>query len=464
MTDRQTGDVIAALVAELGADCVKLGRDIPDRNQQDATKVSATRPMALVLPRNTEQVSAALRICHAHAQPVSPQGGMTGLAGGAHPDKGEVALSLERMSGIEEIDRDAGTLTALAGTPLLLIQNAADEAGFQCGIDLGARGSCTIGGNVATNAGGNQVIRYGMTRRNVLGLEVVLPNGQIVRSLNKMLKNNAGYDWTQLFIGSEGTLGVVTRVVIGLHPKPAAISTAIVAVASVDGAIALLRAAGRDLPGGLLVFEAMWADFIDIAVDRFGLPRPFDTAHPMMVLLETPTDGTPAGQDAFEAFLADQIDNGVASDAIVAQSGQDRARFWSYRESPYEYGRILPPGGNFDISFPIGTIDRAVKAIKAEISARWPDMVHVFFGHLADSNLHLIASRPGMDAATKHDVEELVYSSVARFNGSVSAEHGIGRAKKNYLPLTRSAPELELMRTIKAALDPAGILNPGRVF
>ncbi|MCX7323508.1 MAG: FAD-binding oxidoreductase [Hyphomicrobiales bacterium] len=464
MTDKLADGVVAALLAELGADAVKIGAAIPDRNQQDATKVAATRPLALVLPRNTEQVSAALRICHAHGQPVAPQGGMTGLAGGAHPGQGEIALSLERMSGIEEIDADAGTLTALAGTPLLLIQNAAEEAGLQCGIDLGARGSCTIGGNVATNAGGNQVIRYGMTRRNVLGLEVVLPNGQIVRSLNKMLKNNAGYDWTQLFIGSEGTLGVVTRVVIGLHPKPAAIASAIVAVASVDGAIRLLRAAGRDLPGGLLVFEAMWADFIQVAVERFGLPKPFETAHSLLVLLETPTDGTAAGQDAFESFLADQIDAGIASDAIVAQSGQDRARFWSYRESPYEYARILPPGGNFDISFPIGKIDQAVTTIKADISARWPDMVHVFFGHLADSNLHLIASRPGMDAATKSAVEELVYHHVARFNGSVSAEHGIGRAKKFYLPLTRSAPELELMRTIKAALDPAGILNPGRVF
>jgi len=464
MSDILAGSVSQALMAELGPEIVKVGDAIPQRNQQDGTKLAATRPAVLVLPRTTEQVSVALAICHAHRQPVTPQGGMTGLVGGGHPDRDEVALSLERMSGIEEVDADAGTLTALAGTPLSLIQNAADNAGFHCGIDLGSRGSCTIGGNVATNAGGNQVIRYGMTRRNVLGLEVVLPDGRVVRSLNKMLKNNAGYDWTQLFIGSEGTLGVVTRVVIGLHPKPAAIAAAIVAVPSVGAAIALLRAAGRSLSGGVLVFEAMWADFIDIAVTRFGMPKPFESTYPLMVLLESPTDGTAAGQDAFEAFLASQIEAGVAADAIVAQSGQDRARFWAYRESPYEYGRFLPPGGNFDISFPIGRIEQAVASIKAEISSRWPDMVHVFFGHLADSNLHLIASRPGMDAAAKHEVEALVYNQVARFSGSVSAEHGIGRAKKDYLHLTRTEPELELMRTIKMALDPEGILNPGRIL
>lgn len=455
---------IEALLAELGTDCVKLGDDIPARNQQDAYKATPTRPAALLLPRTVEQVSAALRICHAHGQPVAPQGGMTGLAWAAHPDEREVALSLERMSGVEEIDRDAGTLTALAGTPLLVVQNAAEGAGFLCGIDLGARGSCTIGGNVATNAGGNQVLRYGMTRRNVLGLEVVLPDGRIVRSLNKMLKNNSGYDWTQFFIGSEGTLGIVTRVVIGLHPRPIAIESALVAVPSTEAAIALLRAAGRSLPGGLLVFEAMWRDFLDVAIDRIGLPRPFGESHAIAVLIETPGDGTAAGRERFENFLADQIEAGVASDALIAQSGQDRARFWAYRETPYEYAKLFPPGANFDVSVPIGAIGVGVSEIKADLDALWPDLTHVFFGHLADSNLHLIVAGESMDADARHEIERLVYGHVARLNGSISAEHGVGRSKREYLPMTRSAAEIDLMRTIKAALDPAGILNPGRIF
>jgi FAD/FMN-containing dehydrogenase len=215
-------NLIDALKDGLGSQ-VKTGSDIPLRNHADASGLSPTPPKALVMPQTTEDVATALRICHEHNHAVVTQGGLTGLAG-AHPQAGEIALSLERMTGIEEIDAASATLTALAGTPLAAVQQAADDAGYLCGIDLGARGTCTIGGNAATNAGGNQVLRYGMARRNILGLEVVLADGTVIRSLNKMLKNNAGYDWTQLFIGSEGTLGVITRVVIGL---PSALSRAL---------------------------------------------------------------------------------------------------------------------------------------------------------------------------------------------------------------------------------------------
>src|SRR3954469_7115519 len=219
-------NVIDALVAALGSK-IRTGADIPSRNHTDASGLQPAIPQALILPQTTEDVSTALRLCHQHRQAVVTQGGLTGLAGGAHPQTGEIALSLERMNGVEEIDTASATLTALAGTPLAVVQQAADEAGFLCGIDLGARGTCTIGGNIATNAGGNQVLRYGMARRNTLGLEAVLADGTIVRSLNKMLKNNAGYDWTQMFIGSEGTLGVVTRVVLGLHARPEGVQTAL---------------------------------------------------------------------------------------------------------------------------------------------------------------------------------------------------------------------------------------------
>ena len=262
------------LLATLGPDLVRTGNAIPERNWADQVGLPPQRPIALVLPRTTEDVSKALEICHRHRQPVVTQGGMTGLAGGAHPGEGEVALSLERMVGIEEVDTASNTLTALSGTPLYLIQQAAEEAGLMCGIDLGARGSCSIGGNVATNAGGNQVLRYGMARKNVLGLEVVMADGRVIRSLNKMMKNNAGYDWTQMFIGSEGTLGVITRVVLGLHARPQNIQTAVLAVEGAADAIAVLRAAEKALPGGLLVFEAMWSEFYGIATTTIGVPAP----------------------------------------------------------------------------------------------------------------------------------------------------------------------------------------------
>ena len=455
-------DVVEALRAALGPDRVRTGADIPARNHADASGLDPTPPAALLLPRSTEEVSAALKICHAHRRPVVTQGGLTGLAGGAHPQGDEIALSLERMSRIEEVDKASGTVTALAGTPLHLIQAAAEEAGFLCGIDLGARGTCTVGGNIATNAGGNQVLRYGMARRNVLGLEVVLADGRVVRSLNKMMKNNAGYDWTQMFIGSEGTLGVVTRVVLGLHPKPEGVQTALCAVESFDDALRLLRALERALPGGLLVFEAMWRELMAAAVERVGLKRPFAEPHEISLLVEAATGAE--GGEAFEAALARLMEDGVVADAVVAQSRGERDRLWAYRESPYEYGRFLPKQVGFDISIPLARMGDAVHALRSDLRGRWPETFHVYFGHVADSNIHVIVATPGMTDADKRAVEHVVYDRVAAFGGSISAEHGIGRNKRAFLHLSRTEPELALMGMIKGALDPAGILNPDRVL
>jgi FAD/FMN-containing dehydrogenase len=358
------------------------------------------------------------------------------------------------------VDTASATLTALAGTPLQVVQEAAEAAGLLCGIDLGARGTCTIGGNVATNAGGNQVLRYGMARRNVLGLEVVLADGTVVRSLNKMLKNNAGYDWTQMFIGSEGTLGVVTRVVLGLHPRPEGVATALCATAGMAATLAVLAALERRFAGGLLVFEGMWRDFIAVATDRLGLPRPFAGDHEMLVLVEAAAgDG-----DRFEEALAALMEEGLIRDAVIARSGRDRARLWAYRESPYEYHRVFDRLAGFDVSIPRPLLADAVAAMREAVASRWPDAASVHFGHIADSNLHVMVARPGLEAAEKAEVERIVYGIVARFGGSVSAEHGIGRNKRPYLALSRSAPELALMATIKRALDPTGILNRGRVL
>ncbi len=254
----------------LGADAVIPGNAIEPRYRKEffSPQPADCKPLALVKPRNSEQVAAVLRLCHEHCQPVVTQGGMTGLSGGALPQDGELVLSLERLRGIEELDEKAGTLTLLAGTPLQEAQEAAAAKGFLLAVDLGARGSCQIGGNVATNAGGNRVIRYGMTRQQVLGLEAVLADGTLLSSLNKMQKNNAGYDLKQLFIGSEGTLGVVTRVVLRLEPLPSCVQTAFCAVASYDQSVALLRHAQRCLSGRLSAFEAMWNDFYTLVTTR----------------------------------------------------------------------------------------------------------------------------------------------------------------------------------------------------
>jgi FAD/FMN-containing dehydrogenase len=450
---------IAELIATLGADLVKTGADIPVRNSFDQTKMEPILPAALILPRTTEHVAKALKICNAHKRAVVTQGGMTGLAAGAHPREGEIALSLERMVGIEEVDTAAGTITALAGTTLQTIQEAAEQAGFFCAIDLGARGSCTIGGNVSTNAGGNQVLRFGMTRKNILGLEVVLADGEIVRSLNKMMKNNAGYDWTQYFIGAEGTLGVITRVVVMLQPKPSDIQTAVVAVTNTEAAIRLLRRAQGALPGGLLVFEAMWSEFYQIATGIMGVNAPVSPDHELAILMEAP--GT---REDFEAFLATAYEEGLLLDAAIAQSRGERDRMWALRESVYEHYKYLPKQVGFDISIPISRMEEAVQALRVELPDVMPGTIFVIFGHLADSNIHVNVMPPEMPAGMKARIEHIVYQITARLGGSVSAEHGIGQTKRPYLALSRTEAELALMRRIKTALDPNGVLNPGRVL
>jgi FAD/FMN-containing dehydrogenase len=456
-------NVIDALVEALGSK-IRTGPDIPSRNHADASGLQPAVPQALILPQTTEDVSTALRICHKHRQSVVTQGGLTGLAGGAHPQTGEIALSLERMNGVEEIDPASATLTALAGTPLAVVQQAADEAGFLCGIDLGARGTCTIGGNIATNAGGNQVLRYGMARRNTLGLEVVLADGTVVRSLNKMLKNNAGYDWTQLFIGSEGTLGIITRAVIGLHPKPQGLQTALCAVGRFDDALVVLRRFQQAHPGRLLVFEAMWREFMTVATEICGLPPAFESEHDVTLLIEADMGEDPAGTEAFSLLLSEFYEQDLIKDAVVAQSRADRNRFWAYRETPYEYGRFLPEEIRFDVSVPLNRMTEAVAHLRREMPKQWPDAVYVVFGHVADSNIHINVAIHDMTDDIKKGVQGLVYELVSRLGGSISAEHGIGRIKRPYLPLSRTETELALMMKMKQTLDPEGILNPGRIL
>jgi FAD/FMN-containing dehydrogenase len=452
--------LIQELKEAFGPDSIRTGSDIPMRNRADASGAASVCPLALILPRTTQEVSLALALANAHGCPVVPQGGMTGLVGGATPGAGELALSLERMNGVEEVDVVSGTITALAGTPLQVVQDAAEAAGFLLGIDLGARGTCTIGGNVATNAGGNQVLRYGMTRANLRGIEAVLADGRIVRSMNKMMKNNTGYDWTQLLVGSEGTLGIVTRVTLALHPRPPVIASALVKVTDTEAALALLRDLGRRLPGGLMVFEAMWDEFYSIATGKMGLAAPLEADKSVFLLIEA----AEAGDAALQEVLGECLAAGAILDAVISQSEATRRRLWALRESVYEHARYFPPAVGFDISIPLDRIAAAVQALRTRIASAFPDAAWVVFGHLADSNLHVNIMAEPAGPATRKTAESVVYGVVSDFGGSVSAEHGIGRAKVPFLHLSRSAPELGLMAEIKTMMDPKGILSPGRIF
>ena len=456
--------VLDALRRELDPASIQAG-PVDPRHLRDwmVEAEPGSAPVALVRARDTAEVSAVMRICDAHGHPVVPQGGLTGLTGGATPVADCVLLSLERMNAIESIDPAGSTATVQAGATLQAVQDAAEAAGLLFALDIGARGSCLVGGNTATNAGGNRVLRFGMMRELVLGLEAVLPDGTVISAMNAMLKNNAGYDLKQLFIGSEGTLGVVTRLVLRLHPLPRSTCTALVALPDYAGVVALLRLARERLGPTLAAFEAMWPDFYAFAAARMSVAPPLPPSGALHVLVESMGTDPSHDQAQFEATIAEAIESGIVSNAVVAQSERERRAIWTVRDQSSELKRAFSPHVDYDVALPVGRIGEFAVACAARLRAAWPEVGIVVFGHVADGNLH-VSVQTREDRFTKDDCDAIVYGTVADFHGSISAEHGIGLLKKAYLGHSRSEAEIALMRRIKAAIDPRGILNPGKVF
>ena len=447
----------------LGAEVVLVGDAVEARYHTDWSGTPPVAPWALVRPRSTEEVSTALRLCHAHRVPVVPQGGLTGLAGGAVPVQGCVALSLERMHAIEDINARSAVMQVQAGATLQAVQEAAVEAGLVFGVDLGARGSCQIGGNVATNAGGNGVLQHGMMREQVLGLEVVLADGTVLPMLRPMIKNNTGYDLKQFFIGAEGTLGVITRVLLRLRPMPQAKATALVAMPSFDQALAVLQRMQRRFGNSVAAFELMWDNFVQASVQWQHLQAPFAERHPFLALIDVDGKDEASLREAVEEALGEAMEAGDVVDAVIAQSQTQAKTLWKLREAPAELNTQMHPPINFDVSLPQSEIGKFADAIQAAFDARWPGHFTLFFGHVGDGNLHV-----STDGASVHGeceaVEAELYRVVGAFHGSVSAEHGIGLHKKPFLAMSRTPAELAAMRAIKAALDPLGLMNPGKVF
>lgn len=458
--------LLKALLNELGEQAVQHGAAIEDRYKTDWSRQFHHEPLAVVRPGTTQAVSTTMRLCHAHRHPVTVQGGMTGLVGGSQASTGDVVISLERLNGIEEVDPDASTMTVWAGTPLQVIQDAALGQDLYFAVDLGARGSCQVGGNISTNAGGNRVIRYGMMREQVLGIEVVLADGTVVTSLNKMLKNNAGYDIKQIFIGAEGTLGVITRAVLRLHPAPSQTVCALCALPDYDAVLRFLARARRSCAASLLAFEAMWPDFYEFMTRQVpGIEAPLAAPGQMLVLIECATGSSGMSQESFEMFVGDALEGGELTDAVIANSLRQAQAFWKIRDSVSEFPVRLAPYTSFDVSLPIRTIGEFVKTLRGNLEHRIPGSVSLYFGHIGDSNLHIVVHVPKAQGAfPKGLIEEEVYGLVEAHHGSISAEHGIGTRKKAWLGHSRSLAEIEVMKRIKQALDPHDILNPGKVL
>jgi len=431
------------------------------------------RALAVVQPGSTDEVATLVRWCAAHGVPIVPQGGNTGLTGGSVPDTSgrAVVLSLSRMNRVRAIDPVNDTMTVEAGAVLASVQAAAREAGRLFPLSLAAEGSCTLGGNLATNAGGTGVLRYGNARELCLGLEVVTAAGEVWNGLRGLRKDNTGYDLRDLFIGAEGTLGVITAATMKLYPQPAAQVTAIAAVASPHAALALLQLARGLLGPSLTAFEMMSDLCLSLVARHFpDCPKPFADAPPYCVLLETSDPESEAhAAERFDALMTRAIEDGIVSDAVVAQSIAQSRRFWALRENISEAQAAEGKNVKHDISVPISAIGDFVERTDALLARHFPGIRMVVFGHLGDGNLHYNVSPPlGADGdsllAQQDAINALVHDAVAAVEGSISAEHGIGVLRRDELPRYKSPVELALMRSLKQALDPQGLMNPGKML
>ncbi|MEA2899319.1 MAG: hypothetical protein QOJ84_4934 [Bradyrhizobium sp.] len=420
-------------------------------------------------PGSTAEVSAICKLASEHRIALVPQGGNTGLVGGQTPHNGEVVISMRRMDKVREVDTASNIMTCEAGVILQNAQQRAADADRLFPLSLGAEGSCTIGGNLSTNAGGTAALAYGVAREMALGLEVVLADGRILNGLSKLKKDNTGYDLRNLFIGAEGTLGIITAATLKLFPKPHAVETAFVGLKSPDEALKLLEISQNEAAGSLTSFELL----ADIAVDfsvRHGIDvrSPLSGKQPWYVLMELSSSRDDA-RDALEAILARGMEDGIVDDAVIAANLSQRGAFWKLRDEMSAAQK--PEGGSIkhDVSVPVAAVPDFIAEANAAVVKLMPGARTVPFGHLGDGNIHYNVSQPiGADSADFlarwHEVNAVVFAIVLRMGGSISAEHGIGVLKRDELPEVKDKVAIELMRGIKAMLDPLGIMNPGKVL
>lgn len=469
---RMTADLLSRLSALIGAAHVLTGESMAPyafdwRRRQDS------RPLAVLRPGSTAEVAAIVRLCAETGTPIVPQGGNTGVVGGTVVAEGTggVLLNLGRLNRIRTLDAADYTAIVEAGCILADLQAAAEAADRYFPLSLGSEGTCTLGGNLSSNAGGILTLRYGNARDLVLGLEVVLPDGRVWAGLHTLRKDNSGYDLKHLFLGAEGTLGIITAASVKLYPKPRQVETALVAVPSPQAAVTLLGLARTGTGDSLSAFELMPRFAIDGAREILGREMdPFSAPSPWYVLLEASSGRAgPMLREQLQAVLETGLEQGVLTDALFADSLEQTRRLWLIREGLPEIGRKIGGAVHTDVSVPVSRIPAFLTATLAAITAYMPSVRPYPFGHVGDGNIHFNIGRPaGMDGpaylAHADAITALVHEQVLAHGGSISAEHGIGNYKAAELARIKDPVELSLMRAVKAMLDPAGILNPGKVL
>lgn len=467
-------DLCRALAALLGEGSVLSGADA-EVYASDWRGRYRGQAAAVVLPRSTDQVAQVLRHCHAHSIPVVPQGGRTGLVGGGIPDAGgrAVVVSLDRMDRLRGLDPVAMTLACDAGMILQVARAHAQEAGLQLPILIGSEGSARIGGVLATNAGGSNVLRFGMTRAHVLGIEAVLPDGRVLETMRPVVKDNTGLALDQLFIGSEGVLGVITGAVLQLSPRPRQVMTAFCHVTGIAGALDLLQILRRDLADQLTAFEymdasasAMIAEHMPDQAAAVALPA---TPTDVLLIEIAASAGADQIEEIFQQTLAGQLEAGDLTEVLIAANESQRTAFWMFREAISFAQNHAGASIKMDVSVPVQAIPRLLAEGGALMRGLSPVARPVCYGHLGDGNIHFNTSplRPADSAAllaNEARLTEALAALVEAMGGSFSAEHGIGQAKAGLLAGLRAGPELDLMRAIKAAIDPRGIMNPGKML
>jgi FAD/FMN-containing dehydrogenase len=464
--------LIAALTEIVGAANVLVDPQMIAGNLTEPRGLFAGKARAVVRPGATAEVSEVVKACAAAGVAIVPQGGNTGLVGGQIPDASgdEIVLSLQRMKRIREIDPLTDTMTVEAGLTLVEAQSAAEGVDRLFPLSLASEGACTIGGNLASNAGGTAVLAYGNARELTVGVEVVLADGRVVNALSKLRKDNTGYDLKDLFVGSEGTLGIITAAALKLFPRPRSRVTAFIGLADPAKALSLFRLARGKLGQNVVTFELMKRIAIEFVLKHGANVRdPLERPHPWYVLLEAASQVEGGLDEAVENLLGEALEAELIEDAALAATLDQRADFWRLREEISDLQK--PEGGSIkhDVSVPVGVVPEFIEEATLAVEAFLPGARVVPFGHMGDGNIHFNVSQPiGADKAaflaTWEAMNEIVHAIVARMQGSFSAEHGIGRLKRDLLAKAKDPAALDVMKRVKAALDPRGLLNPGKVL